>query len=112
MRAARKLGKLSLEQQNRIMRRIQPRESSLSWERMMALRAQIEREIQPILQANREAEHECFQARFAKSEPRKAVVAPKAKKKPALVGYEYTPQWWKEAELRERAQRKAGVADE
>jgi len=64
MRVARRLGKLSLDQQNRILRRIHPRPSTLTWERMMALRASIAKDVAPILQARREAERDCFDIKF------------------------------------------------
>lgn len=73
MRVARRLGKLSLDQQNRILRRLAPRESQLNWEKMMGLRAQIEKEIQPILQARRQAERECFQVKYVATETQEQV---------------------------------------
>ena len=110
MRVARHLGKLSHEQQERIMRRISPRQSTLNWEKMMAFRASIEKEIAPQLAATRaaEAEADCFQVRSS-TPSRKATSAFATLRvaKPVLIGHEYTPEWWKEAELRERAARKA-----
>lgn len=113
MRVARKLGKISNETQTRLMRKLAPRDSQLSWESMMRLRAQIERDIRPILQAKREAERDVFNVLFQVESNLKAksFVSAKVKKK-VLAGYEYTPEWWKEAEKRERAQRKAGILDE
>lgn len=78
MRNSRKLGKLSLSQQDRIMRRIQPRESVLNWERLNALRAQIDSEVAPILQAKREAEHKSFQVRWQPETEMPAEPAPLA----------------------------------
>lgn len=111
MRVARRLGKLSLDQQNRLMRRLAPRACVLRWERMMALRASIERDIQPALMEKRKAEAEAFQVRFLVERANRPAVPTVTVKvtRPALVGYEYTPEWWKEAELRERNARKAGL---
>ena len=111
MRVARRLGKISNEVQTRIMRRLRPRESELQWERLMALRASIERDIQPIIAAKRAAERDCFDIKYmvVESKAVPVAVAPTRKVKPALTGYEYTPAWWKEAEQRERAAKKAGT---
>jgi len=108
MRIGRKLGKINNEIQSRIMRRLAPRESQLHWEALMRLRASIEKEIAPKLAALRQAEEECFQIRFATPRRAAAVTVTAKVRKPKLTGYEYTPQWWKEAELRERTARKAG----
>lgn len=64
MRIQRKMGKLSEERQARILRRFHPRHSQLQWERMMALRAEIEKDVQPKIQAMRQAERDCFQVKW------------------------------------------------
>lgn len=64
MRVARRLGKISNEQQERILRKRAGRNRFATWERMMALRASIEKEIAPILAAKREAERDLFQVKF------------------------------------------------
>ena len=67
MRVACKLGKISLDTQNRTMRRLGVNRFA-NWERMMALRASIEKEIAPILRAKREAERDCFDIKFINRE--------------------------------------------
>ncbi len=68
MRTARHLGKLSNEQQVRILRKRCGVNRMATWERLMALRASIEREIAPILAAKRQAERECFDVKYAVTE--------------------------------------------
>lgn len=111
MRIARKLGKISNEVQSRVMRRLAPRQMELNWEAMMRLRAQIERDCAPVLAAKRAAEADCFQIKFKVTEGKATPVkvAPVRRRKQALTGHEYTPAWWKEAEQRERAAKKAGT---
>ena len=108
MRTARRLGKISNEVQTRLIRRLAPRQSQLNWEAMMRLRAQIEKDIAPIITARREVEAECYQIPFRVERAAKATPVKITTRRPrqALTGYEYTPAWWKEAELRERAARK------
>jgi hypothetical protein len=117
MRIARRLGKLSLDAQNRLMRRLAPRPEVLAWENMMALRATIEKEIQPQLDAARQADdllhnpaerRKVFTMMDACLEQAEFVFA--KVKAPKLKGHEYTPAWWKEAEVRERSARKLANA--
>lgn len=114
MRIARRLGKINNEVQTRVMRRLAPRESQLHWEAMMRLRAQIEKDIAPIMAARRAAEYDCFQIKFkvdAKDRATPVKVIPAPRKRQKLTGYEYTRAWWDEMELKERADRKREKAE-
>lgn len=105
MRIARKLGKISMETQQRVIRRLNPRPSILKWEGLMALRATIEKEIRPAKLAKMEAEKEAFQVSYAV--PARKPVATVTAKVTVPVLAELNADWWREAGRREKANRKA-----
>ncbi len=110
MRIARKLGKISLEQQQRLIRRLAPRESTLRWERMMALRASIEKAITPALQAKRAVEFEVFDIKHSTTPVRKALPVFTGKVKAPIIET-LDANWWKEAGKRDKASRKDSDED-
>jgi hypothetical protein len=108
MRIARKLGKISNEIQTRVMRRLGFNRMA-QWESMMRLRAQIERDIAPVMVARKEAEADLFQIKCKVTERKAPVKVAPRKVKQVLTGYEYTVAWWNAMELKEREDRKAGT---
>lgn len=135
MRVARRLGKLSAEQASRLLRRLghpavvaqhkqfaaamtaaPSPEAVQLWDKFMDLRNTIEAEVLPKLEAKRKADDLLFNP----ADRRKAYTVMDAcldqaasvkVEAPKLEGYEFTPEWWKEAEKREREQRKAEHAE-
>jgi len=110
MRIARRLGKINNEIQTRMMRRLGFNRMA-QWESMMRLRAQIERDIAPILTAKRAAEAELLQVKYKVTERKAPVKVAPRKVKQVLTGYEYTIEWWKAMDLKEREDRKAVRAE-
>jgi hypothetical protein len=76
------------------------------WERLMSLRGTILRSVAPVLAAKQEAEETLYQIRkpFVQKSPVVSKARPVA---PVLRGYENSPEWWKEMEVKEREDRKA-----
>lgn len=130
MRVARNLGQISATVQSRTLRRLGyapalalqakikaeetapvPAELSNALLALGNLRNTVDNEVAPILKEKQDAEmlFEC-PAKLRKSlmECCVELVDTAVVNKPELTGEEYTPQWWKAAEVRERAARKAG----
>ena len=119
-RIASKLGKISGDTQNRIMRRLKhPAMLALQedykaellapmppqWTGMMDLLESIHAEIAPTIERLRSAEANEFPKCLTLDD-----TATMKRVTPTLADYDdytLTPEWWKEAELRERAEKKA-----
>lgn len=113
MRHARRLGKLSADQQRQTLLALGyrpvvirhnlangvPCESSARWEIMMALRQSIEIEITPVLQKRRDAEEEAFQcrqdveSRFRRVSVKENPVLTAKVEAPVVPGLD--ENWWK-----------------
>ena len=126
LRVARKLGKISNEVQTRTLRRLGyapvvalsekaktiATVGSAEWRAIMDLRAAIEKDIAPQIEAKRKAERDCLDIRYTGDAKRRVakvakvapvVVAPA----PVTVDYTCTPEWWEAMEKKERADKKA-----
>ena len=127
LRIARKFGKISNEVQSRTLRRLgyapalalgekaklAATVSTPEWSAMMGLLAAIETEIAPALEAKRKAERDCLDIRYAGDSKRRVAKVAKAAPvvvAPVEVDYTCTPDWWKEQEKKERAEKKAATA--
>jgi hypothetical protein len=132
MRVARRLGKLSSEQAARLLRRLghsyalsqhekikaeMTAPPAPEWLAIMELRNSIEAEILPKLEAARKADdllnnpaerRKVFTVMDACLEQADSVSA--KVEAPKLEGYEYTREWWDEAERRERKERREANA--
>lgn len=106
MRIARKAGKISAEVQQKLMRRIAPRQSQLNWEKMMAFRAQIEREVAPVLEVKRKAEFDELGVKYVPMMEKIQGFIPAALRRKQANDQ----AWWDAAELREREAKKAITA--
>lgn len=90
--------------QLRIARRLgQPVPETVAlWQSLMGLRAQIDKEVFPMLLAQRQAERECFAIQHVTMDRKARIVVSDKVTRPTLQGFEYTPEWWLAAEQRER----------
>ena len=85
-RIARRLGKLTNEAQTRSLRKLGlVRENTRNWERMMALRASIDKEVAPILLARKQAEAIYYQIAYKPVRESKAALKPIKVRRPRLT---------------------------
>ena len=111
MRFARRMGKITGEVQCRVMRRIRPLAKDLLWQKMMALRAEIDKEVAPLIRNRQQAYTVLTSNKLGSSswESREKNKAEKRLPTPKLEGFEFTAEWFKmqdEAENPGKAERR------
>jgi hypothetical protein len=101
-RIANRQNRISEDAMRRAFRRLKAPvvQTELNWEAMMALRANIEKEIKPVLSAQHEAQYVAYDIAYEVNKPVKRIR--KKVSVPFLKNADCTPDWWKEAGKRER----------
>jgi len=109
LKSARNAGVITPDTQLRVLRRVGVINTQPVWAPLLALRKAIEADVLPALLKQRETDKEIFSEKYVEEKDEAQQTTSAIVTKPVLKGHEYTPAWWKEAEKRERAARKAGL---